>query len=74
MPAIDERRREWGAQTRSGWVILFLWQGSKMTIQDIAKLTGLGRRGAQAMMNRLEQDFPIVPIDGKWQWVVKDEL
>lgn len=72
LPA-DDRRREWGATTRGGWVILFLWQGSKFTTKEVARLTGLRRRGAQRMMNILELDFPIGLRDGKWQWIAKDE-
>lgn len=69
----NDRRREWGATTRGGWIILFLWQGSRFSTKEVAKLTGLTRRGAQRMMNVLELDFPIRQIEGKWQWVLKDD-
>lgn len=74
MPSVPhERRREWGAHTRGGWVILFLWQGSKFSNKEIARLTGLTRRGAQKMMDGLVLHFPIVLVEGKWQWMSKDD-
>lgn len=68
----DDRRHEWGAHARGGWVILFLWQGSRLTNTDVGKLTGMTRRGAQKMMDGLTLHFPIVQVEGKWQWMAKD--
>ena len=64
--------RELNAHQRGGWVILFLWQGSKFTTQEIAHLCGMTKQGAQKMMTILESSFPITIIDAKWQWVSKD--
>jgi len=68
----DAGRREWNAHAKGGWVILFLWQGSRMTTQDIAKLCGMSKQGAQKMMVILEASFPITQDAGKWQWFGKE--
>lgn len=63
---------EWNSHQRGGWAILWLWQGSKLSNRDVARLTGMTRYGAQKMMETLSQSFPIVKIDGKWEWMEKD--
>lgn len=75
MAAISQhdRRRDWNAHARGGWVILFLWQGSRLSNSDVARLTGITRRGAQSMMEGLSAFFPILQDDSKkWYWTNKD--
>lgn len=67
-----DSRREWNAHARGAWVILFLWQGSRLTNREVARLTGLTRRGAQKMMENLSAYFPIVCQERKWMWMQKD--
>lgn len=69
---VTDNRREWSTRARAAWVLLFLWQGSKLSTQDIAKLTGLTPRGVRYMMADLESYFPIVHEGGFWQWMSKD--
>lgn len=64
--------REWNAHQRGAWVILWLWQGSRLSNRDVARLTGMTRWGAQKMMDTLAGAFPIVFSDGKWSWMSKD--
>lgn len=68
---VDERR-DWNAHQRGGWVTLWLWQGSKLSDRDIARLCGMTRQGAMKMMTILEAALPITKIDGMWQWVERD--
>lgn len=70
--APDAGRREWNAHAKGGWVVLFLWQGSKFTTQEVANLCGMTKQGAQKMMTILEASFPITLVDSKWQWISKD--
>lgn len=67
----DERRREWNAHIRGGWVILFLWQGSKLSTRDIARLVGVTPQMAGRMMAILSAEFPLVCQDHLWQWMEK---
>lgn len=60
---------DWNSHIRGGWVTLWLWQGSKLSDVDIARLCGISRQGAAKMMIPLEAAFPIVKVDGKWQWI-----
>lgn len=69
--APDAGRREWNAHAKGGWVVLFLWQGSKMTTREVANLCGCTTQNAGKMMNTLESSFPIVLVDGRWQWMEK---
>lgn len=62
----------WNSHIRAGWVVLWLWQGSKLSTRDIARLTGIGRRAAHYMMVNLSAAFPIVFADGQWQWMERD--
>jgi hypothetical protein len=71
--ATDDRRHEWGAHARGGWVVLFLWQGSRLSNVEVARLTGVTRRGAQKMMDGLSLHFPIIQVEGRWQWMSRDE-
>ena len=68
----DAGRREWNAHAKGGWIILFLWQGSRLTTLEIAKLCGMSKQGAQKMMTILEASFPITQDNGKWVWMSKD--
>jgi hypothetical protein len=64
-------RDGWNSHIRGGWVVLWLWTGSRLSNRDIAKLTGMTRQGAQSMMEILEVAFPIRFVDGKWEWMEK---
>jgi hypothetical protein len=69
--AISHRERvpDWNAHQRAGWVTLWLWQGSRLSDSDIARLCGMSRQGALKMMVILEAALPIVKVSGKWQWI-----
>lgn len=66
-------RADWNAHQRGAWVILALWQGSRLSNRDVARLTGMTRRGANYMMETLSALFPLVVEDGKWVWMAKNE-
>lgn len=68
----EDRRREWGAHSRGGWVTLWLWQGSRLSNRDVARLTGMTPQGAGHMMRVLSAALPIVHIDGVWVWMEKE--
>lgn len=70
---MDERRKEWNAHQRGGFVTLMLWQGSKLSNTDVARLCGMTRRGAAYMMDTLATSFPIDQTEGKWHWIAKDD-
>lgn len=72
-PARIETGRDWNSHQRGGWVVLWLWQGSRLSDQDIARLCRMTRQGAIKMMVALEAAFPVVKVDGKWQWLSKDD-
>lgn len=72
MRSDDLRRQDWNSHIRGGWVILWLWQGSKLSTRDIARLTGITKQGAQWMMDVLSDEFPIICFEGKWQWMEKE--
>ena len=67
--ARTESTRDWNSHQRGGWVTLWLWQGGKLSDNDIARLCGISRQGATKMMGILEAAFPIVKVAGKWQWI-----
>lgn len=67
----DDSRRDWNSHQRGGWVTLWLWQGSKLTDRDIARLTGMTTQGAGKMMAILSAALPIDKINGLWQWIEK---
>lgn len=69
---LDTGRREWNSHQRGGWIVLFLWQGSRFTTQEVADLCGMTKQGAQKMMTILEASFPITLVDSKWQWFHKE--
>jgi hypothetical protein len=71
-PVTTHEGRKWSTRARAGWVLIFLWKGAKLTTVDIAKITGLTRRGVRYMMDDLAAHFPIV-LDGEfWQWMKID--
>lgn len=63
---------EWNAHQRGGWVTLWLWQGSRFTTKDIARLCGMTTQGAGKMMTILSAALPITVVEGKWQWMEKE--
>lgn len=64
-----DERRDWNAHIRGGWVILMLWQGSRLSDTDVGRLCSVSRQAAAKMMVNLESVFPIAKADdGKWEW------
>lgn len=70
--SMDERRAEWNSHVRGGWVMLWLWQGSRLTTRDIARLTGISIPAAHRMMVILCSHFPITRDGGEWQWIERE--
>lgn len=64
---------DWNAHQRGGWVALWLWQGSRLSDTDIARLCGMTRQGAAKMMDAIEAAFPVIKVDGKWEWMNKNK-
>lgn len=71
-PTFHGDRREWNAYAKGGWIVLFLWQGSKFTTGEVARLTRTTDRNARRLMSSLSADFPIVNVEGKWQWMERN--
>lgn len=65
--------REYNSHQRAGFVVLWLWQGARLSNKDVARLTGMTRWGAQKMMETLSAALPIVQVAGQWQWMSKDD-
>lgn len=63
---------DWNAHQRGGWVTLWLWQGSRLSTRDIARLTGMTPQGAGKMMTILSAALPIIHSDGVWVWMEKE--
>jgi len=61
------------AHQRAALMALFLWQGSRLTNADVARLCGMTRRGAAYMMETLSASLPIRQSEGKWHWMAKDD-
>lgn len=72
MPATADVREK-NSHQRGGYITLMLWQGSKLSNSDVARLCRMTRRNATYMMDALAAEFPLVKIDGKWQWMAKDD-
>ena len=70
--ANDARRDGWNAHVRGGWVMLWLWQGSRLTTRDVARLTGISIPAAHRMMVILSAAFPITRAEGLWQWIERE--
>jgi hypothetical protein len=70
--AHGDSRHEWNAHQRGGWVTLWLWQGSRLSTRDVARLCGMTTQGAGKMMEILEQGLPITRVDGLWVWMEKE--
>lgn len=68
---INERQAEWSAHQRSGSVSVWLYQGSRLTTDQVARLTGLTWEGAEYMMTMLSGALPVTKINGLWQWIGK---
>lgn len=68
----ESTRPDWNSHVRGGWVILWIWQGAKLSERDIARLCGISRQMAAKMMVILEANFQIAKIDGVWQWIDKN--
>lgn len=64
-----DNRREFNSHQRAAWITLFLWQGSRLSNKDIARLVNITTQGAGKMMAILSATLPIVFEDGKWQWM-----
>lgn len=72
MPTAHERRHEMNAHQRGAWCALWLWQGSKLSTRDIARLTGITPQGAHKMMTLLAGSLPITLENGLWQWIERE--
>ena len=64
----DDRRSEWNSHVRGAYIAVWLFQGSKLSTAEIAKLSGLSKQGVEFMMEILSGHMPIVRVDGRWQW------
>lgn len=64
--------REMNSHQRGGFITLMLWQGSRLSNSDVARLCGMTRRNAAYMMDALSLTFPLVKNEGKWEWMAKD--
>jgi hypothetical protein len=69
---MPERGPDWNSHQRGAWIALWLWQGSKLSDIDVARLCGMSRSGAIKIMAALEAAIPITKVDGKWQWMEKE--
>lgn len=72
-PIHPDGRQEWNAHQRGGFITLMLWQGAKLSSKEVARLCVMSRQGAEKMMDILSAALPIVSVDGKWQWMVRDD-
>jgi hypothetical protein len=70
---VTSQRSDWNALQRGGWIVLWLWQGSRLSDSDIARLCGISRQHAWRTMQTLEATFPIVKEGGKWGWLSIDD-
>jgi hypothetical protein len=73
VPFHGDGRQDWNSHQRGGFVTLLLWQGAKLSSKEVARLCVMSRQGAEKMMTILSAALPIVTVDGKWQWIVKDD-
>lgn len=64
--------RELNSHQKGGVITLWLWQGSRLSNKDIARLTGMTPQGAGKMMGILSAVLPIDNIDGHWQWMSRE--
>lgn len=55
------------AQQRAGLVVWLMARGHVFTTLEIAQITGLSRRGAQDMMDRLAGQLPITFEHSRWR-------
>jgi hypothetical protein len=63
----DDCDNEMSAQQRAGLVVWLMARGHSFTTLEIAQITGLSRRGALDMMNRLCVQVPIKFEHSRWQ-------
>jgi hypothetical protein len=61
-PAEDLTSRE-----RAALIADLLRQGAKLSTVEIAQMTGLGERGARALVSGISRVCPILCLDGRWQ-------
>lgn len=64
----NNRKNEWNSHIRGGMVALWLFDGHKFTTKEIMRRTGLSKQGVESMMATMSLAFPVVRINGKWQW------
>lgn len=56
------------------YITYLLTRGAALTTADIAERTGISRRGAQMLANRLSAKLPIYrDDDGKWVMLIEDD-
>lgn len=63
------RERQWTAHQKAGQITVFLVQGSKLSTNEIAQLTGMTFMGAKYMMEMLSLVLPIEHRERCWQWM-----
>lgn len=66
-------RRDATAHQRAGQVAVWLYQGSRLTTSEIARLTGLTWDGADYMMRMLVLALPITKTGPKWHWISESD-
>lgn len=54
-------------QERAAIIAWYLARGQELTVADVARLTGLGRRGARKLVIRLSRVIPIHKAAKRWQ-------
>lgn len=72
MKSRTTERDGWNAHVRGGWVTLWLWQGSRLSTRDVARLCGISIPAAHRMMVILCAHFPITREDALWQWIERE--
>jgi len=65
--------RDLNAHQRGGFVVLWLWQGARLSNKDIARLCCMTTQGAGKMMATLSAALPIVHQNGQWQWMEREK-
>lgn len=68
----DDRYKELNAHQKAGLITILIHNGSDLTTEGIARITGMTWEGAEYMMDMLSGVLPLDKIDGKWKWVRED--
>ncbi len=57
---------------RIGLIVWLLGRGHTFTTLEVAHITGLSRRGAAAMMDKLSRKIPLINSQARWQLLTDD--